>query len=436
MAREMAHDLALAPPRPLIAPWLLETAFVALLLFAFVGFEPFAVRDPLVLARGESGVTGTGDLVRQICYLTAFVIILTAAVERRGLGAFAAVPLTMALLLAWCVASALWAPDAAVTFRRASLAVIIVLSTLLSVDVLGAPRTLHLWRGVLIALLLVNWVSVFTVPNAVHQANEIDQRLVGDWRGIYFQKNIAGSCAAFSAIVFFFFALETRRKLDIFLCLAAVGFLIGTSSKSSMALLPVSLLLGLGYRWAVQNSLNRTYFALFLALFAVLAATTVALQYDAISALLSDPSSFTGRAEIWHAEAAHIADHPLLGSGFGSFADTGARSPLHPYISSPWIEAVAHGHNGYLQLLVTIGGVGFALAMLALIVLPGTAFFRRDAVPAGSKALFFTLFAFVILHNLFESDYLEGDGVAWVTFLLTLALFNVSRADAALWRRA
>ncbi len=90
------------------------------------------------------------------------------------------------------------------------------------------------------------------------------------------------------------------------------------------------------------------------------------LDADAIAKLLEDPDEFTGRAEIWAAELRYIADHPLLGAGFGTFTDTGGQSPLHNYVGASWVEAVSHGHNGYLQVLVTIGGVGFVLAMLAL----------------------------------------------------------------------
>jgi hypothetical protein len=33
----------------------------------------------------------------------------------------------------------------------------------------------------------------------------------------------------------------------------------------------------------------------------------------------------------------------------------------------------------------------------------------------------FALFVFVVLHNMMESDFLEGDGVSWTTMLLVIA---------------
>ena len=87
----------------------------------------------------------------------------------------------------------------------------------------------------------------------------------------------------------------------------------------------------------------------------------------------------------------------------------------------------SHGHNGYLQILVTTGAIGFVLALAALVVSPAIAFWKCSAVEL--KALLFALFVFLVLHNLMETDFLEGDGVAWVAYLLMLAMLgNLQRA--------
>jgi O-antigen ligase len=427
--------LAISRPRVALEPLVLDAAFVALLLFSFVGFSPFAVRDPALLATGQAA-TGSGDIVRQLCYFAVFAIIVTAAFRREGWRAFAAVPLPLALLLMWCVATALWAAEPGITMRRAGLAFVVVISTMMSVHALGADRVLKLWRYVLIGVLLVNFISIPLIPQAVHQVGEVDPKLVGNWRGLYYQKNIAGGEAAISAIVFFFFALLTRRKIDILLCAASIGFLVMTQSKSSLGLLPLAIASGLVYRAAWKSSYSRMLMTLGAVAVAFLAALTIALNYDAISSFLNDPTELTGRAEIWQAEFKYIAGHPLLGSGFGSFADTGARSPLHAYINSAWIETVAHGHSGYLQLLVTIGGVGFLLALVSLVIVPAAEFWQRDPQSLQLRALLFALFVFAVVHNFLESDFLEGDGVVWVSFLVMLGLLRSTSASQAWWRRA
>ena len=112
----------------------------------------------------------------------------------------------------------------------------------------------------------------------------------------------------------------------------------------------------------------------------------------------------------------------MLGAGFGSFADTGAASLLHAYVADKWVQNISHGHNAYLQMLVTIGLPGFALAILVFLLAPACAFWRFDPARAGIKAVLVAIFVFMVLHNFLESDFLEGDDPAWVAFLLMLAM--------------
>jgi O-antigen ligase len=91
------------------------------------------------------------------------------------------------------------------------------------------------------------------------------------------------------------------------------------------------------------------------------------------------------------------------------------------------VDAVSHGHNGYLQVFVTIGGIGFVLAILALVLAPLRRFWALDRGENAFKPMLLALFVFAILHNFMESDFLEGDGGAWVALLLVIAALN-SRA--------
>jgi O-antigen ligase len=317
-----------------------------------------------------------------------------------------------------------------VVFRRAGLEVIIVLSIFLSIETLGARKAFAIWKWLLLAILVVNWLSIPVIPAARHPGNEVDTALIGNWRGLYGHKNIAGAICAITALVFLFGRHGRGNWIGIAVALAATGFLVMAHSKSSLGFLPMALAAGMAYRISWRDGLSRAILSLItvLLLFGVGLATI--FFADDLARLLSDPREFTGRSAIWAAELAYIHDHPLLGAGFGSFADTGGLSPLHGYVGDDWVETVSHGHNGYLQLLVTIGGVGFALAMLALVVSPLRRFWRLSE--GDFKPLLFALFIFVLLHNVMESDFLEGDGVAWTTMLMVIAMLrNVDRAEKA-----
>jgi len=288
---------------------------------------------------------------------------------------------------------------------------------------------------VLTGILLVNFASILLVHQAVHLPNESDRQLIGAWRGLYFHKNIGGAVSAITALLFFFRAVETKRLMNWLIFAAAVLFTLMTQSKTSLALLPIGLLAGVLFRFTRPRSLERWLVLTAIALVAALGALTLATQLPVIERYLADPAELTGRVAIWQAEFAFVRDHPMLGAGFGSFADTGALSPLYHYATDKWVRGEAHGHNAYLQMLVTIGGIGFALAVFALVVQPALAFRRLNSPSERTFfAPLFAIFVFELFHNLFESDFLEGDGPAWGVFLLMLACLHACRFSQ--WRKA
>jgi len=424
----MAPDAMTSAPVPQtrFSFGVMDAVFVVLMLLAFVGVQPFAIRNPATdLQTGPYQMTGGGDAFRQIFYLAIFASVLGFAFLRRGFALFSAVPPMLLLLLGWCLLSAVWASAPDVAMRRAGLAIVVALSAMFSIDALGVERAMRIWRYVLAGVLIVNWASIALVHQAVHLPGEQDPGLVGDWRGLYFHKNIAGAVSAITAIVFFFTWLRSKRWLDLGVALLAVGFVVMSHSKSSLGLLPVAAVFGLVYRFAWRSALDRGIVAVAGLVAVALLVTAVVVNADILARMLEDPTEFTGRSAIWQAELAFAADHLFLGSGFGTFADTGSLSPLHNYVAGSWVEAVAHGHSGYLQILVTIGGVGLLLTALALIVAPALKFWRLDqADDLTLKAMLMALFVFGMLHNFMESDFLEGDAPAWVSYLLMLGFLH------------
>jgi len=429
----MANDaitISFMPFRGAITLRLAECAFLAFLLLIFVSLSPFAIRDPLEMATAKSAAGAAGDAWRQLSYAGAFAAIVYSALRERGIQAVQSLAPALALLLVWCLASAAWSAEPDITLRRAALATVIVLSATLSVGTLGPSRSFALLRIVLGLVLAIDWLSIALVHQAVHLANDPEPSLVGDWRGLFFHKNIAGAVSALTAIVFLFSAWQSRKLVDLLLGAAAIGFLVGTQSHSSLGILPVALAAGVIYRVAWRRPLDRLIVAVAAGLLVVASVAFAVMDQSAIMRVLADPSEFTGRTVIWQAELAFIRDHPWLGAGFGSLADTGALSPLHDYVSSNWVNSVSHGHNAYLQLCATIGIVGLTLAAFALLLGPLIAFWRGDGSGIGEKALFFAIFVFLVLHNFVESDFLEGDSPAWVCFLMVLAALRQRHASA------
>ena len=408
-----------------------EAGFVLLLLPIFGGTTPLDDRSVASLA-ARNATSASGDLIRQVSFLGTFAIILFTALRKRGLAAIRATPPSLALLMGWCIFSAVWAAEPDIVGRRAVLATIFVLSMMLSVDTLGTARAIVLWRYVVAAVIIADLASVALFQNAIHLPSDVEANLAGAWRGLHSHKNTAGAFAATSAIMFFYFAIETKRRSDILLCAASILFLVMTRSKSSLGLLPVALIAGGLYRVAWRSKLDRAIAGAAVALLLIILAVALAVQWQFVARLLEDPQNFTGRAAIWQAEFAYIRDHPLLGAGFGTFGNTGTRSPIYHYVGSGWVSQIGEGHSGYLEMLVTIGGIGFILGMTAVVVLPFLQFWRTERTDANLNAMLFAVFLFDILHNFMESDFIQVTAVQWGQLLLILALLRVSMRE---WTR-
>jgi hypothetical protein len=113
-----------------------DAGFLALLLLVFVGVSPFAVRDANALLHGADEA-GSGNLVRQASYLAVFAAAGFAGMRVKGLRIAQAIPVSLLLLLAWCIASAAWSAEPAVALRRAGLECIIVAAVFFGVSTLG-----------------------------------------------------------------------------------------------------------------------------------------------------------------------------------------------------------------------------------------------------------------------------------------------------------
>ena len=231
----MANEYALSysPPQAIDRGLLPSLAFIALLLLIFVGLDAYS--PPLQVSQ-FGGVTEAshGDIMRQAAYLGVAALVGLTALQRYGMGALRAVPVSMGLLLAWCLASALWAPEPNVVIRRAGLEVVIVVSVLLSVTAVGPKKAFLWWRWLMAVVLLVNFISIPLIPVARHLAGETDPALVGNWRGLYGHKNIAGAVCAITAILFLFTRTGWKNLIGIGIAAAAVFFLVMTRSKTSI----------------------------------------------------------------------------------------------------------------------------------------------------------------------------------------------------------
>jgi O-antigen ligase len=134
-----------------------------------------------------------------------------------------------------------------------------------------------------------------------------------------------------------------------------------------------------------------------------------------------DNDFVTGRLPIWRAAMAMFVEHPIVGTGWGTF-----QALLPAYRPEPNGFYYTHAHNDYLEVLAEGGIVGFAVVAALIFVfarrltaLLASPLSRTQRTVACCLGLSITS---VLIHSL--ADYgLRVPGVAF-TFIAVLALFT------------
>ena len=348
-----------------------------------------------------------GDTVRQVCFVLLLCAAVAAGIRARGTGFLLSVPAFVVPVLAWCWLSVLWAIDPSSAVRRIGFTTIVVLSVAYAVEAMPYRQTMG---------------TVLLLPLALHQPGETDPSLVGNWRGLQNHKNEAGAFAALCLILLVHETVRARSRVvgPILVILAGV-FLYGTQSKTAGGFVTIALGVGLLAHLSFNNPALRGPM-----LFGTAAAVVAALPFadrllSALALMFEDPASLTGRVQIWPVLLAYVADHPLLGSGYGSFWAIGDASPIFDY-GGGWVATIDHSHNGYVELLVHTGAIGFVLGVLGLVVVPFYTLFSKPLAAGVSRSLLASILAFGCLHDLLETSLLNRSNPTWVMMLVAYCL--------------
>lgn len=392
--------------------------FSLLIFITFIGISPLTTGD----YSGDGALSGTGDSARQATFIMMFVLIVATAVLTKGAQFLLEVPIALAVLLLWCWASVTWAIEPAVSFRRVLFTTIVVLSVVYCVNMLSYQQVMSSLAGWFALIVLLDWLTVQIITNAIHQANEAEPLLAGNWRGIHTHKNEAGALCAIAALLFGDLAFRSRSFITApALAALSVGFLVMTQSKTSEGAVIVAALVGLFIDRGYRNPVLRNILSIVGLCVLILLAIGFGDQAVELMAFLDDPGSLTGRVQIWPVLFRYAADHLLLGSGYGSFWAIGSASPVYED-GAEWLTTIAHAHNGYIDLLVQIGLVGLVTAVFALVVRPLYILTTQPLPPPQSRWLLASIISFCLFHDLLESSLLDRSNIIWIIMLIAYSL--------------
>ena len=401
-------------------------AYAALVIFVTMAlFGNF-----LFSGRGAEANGGGGSLVNQIVYLGALTLAVAARKPWKNPAMLLVVPLSLVLSLGWAWLSVTWSLAPAISARRAALLTVVVLTAFLTVRQVGYERTVVILRAFLLVALAASYVAAVLFPSVgiQHMTVLTERNYAGTWRGVFIDKNACGQFCVITGLFFAFGPFRQRRYLlRAAVIVLAVFLLYKTQSKTSLGVLAIALMVGLA-------AYQKRFFRLFMIPLAAYALVIGILLVGTIPApfvgALHNSDAFTGRGAIWGSLVRYLQDHWLLGSGYGAFWAIGERSPIFQTASYDWVKSVLTGHNGYLDVWVTLGLPGLLLVVAATLVIPLAKSFSRSIAPRDT-ALLSSVIVAVAGISVTESILFHTDFTTNIFLMMTIALVNEKTG----WRR-
>jgi exopolysaccharide production protein ExoQ len=390
--------------------------FLELLVLGGCGFILTQGILSLVLAPGDTRTDGNTvwKLILSVSYLSVAVMLVsyyreTLFVLRRNW--------FMVALVLLALVSCFWAAMPALVLQR-SIAVLgttllgIALAVRLSLE--GQIRLLS-WLLRIIALLSL--ACVLLLPS--YGISDLVESH-GEWRGIFSHKNGLGCVMALSVLVECQLPAHTRFSKvvkRIALLLSAV-LLVFSGSLTPMFALVGSLVFIEIYKLATRRFRIPLYAIVLAALLIVASGVTVLLvDTERITGLLGRSSDLTGRTEIWSLVMSYIPERPVLGYGYSGFWN--GASPESIAVDRVMGVVIMYSHNGYLEILLTLGAVGFLLTLGFLGTGIRRAFYSSERNRSSMDLWPLAFLFFFLLHNLAECTILWQD-LEWAICVATV----------------
>lgn len=279
-------------------------------------------------------------------------------------------------------------------------------------------------------LLLVSAVVALLIPSAGVMLNE---PYTGSWRGVFWHKNHLGAVAPFFTAVYLLSAIENLSKSrqqylvrDIFFYVISLALAILSRSAAALALLIV--LHGsvfIAYVWVRVNTRLRSLHYYGLLGLGVGALLMVVFNLDFVFGLFNRTPTLTGRVPLWiYLFNEAVLHKPWLGYGFGALWTLEEfRVGVQHLLGWPYQVVIAD--NGFLDILLHVGAVGFLPFVVVLFIFCGRSL--RHALSQRTLMSFFPLIVFVyaVFANISFSMFLETETFVWL--LIVAGLFVLVR---------
>ena len=349
----------------------------------------------LVLGTDQTAIEGSPAwrMVLAISYLGAALVLLpwyreTLFVLRRNW--------SLVSLLALAVLSTLWATMPDLVLRKTiGLVGTTLFGVALAVRVTFQEQLRMLsWLFRVLAVLSLGCVVLFPKYGISGE---------GEWMGVFGYKNALGTAMGLSLLVEWQLPAASRiaKLLKTLAMLLSAFLLLNSDSVTPGVAFGGALIFVNIYKFTTLRLRVPLYaFSVIIAALVSAGSSFVFSNSGMVMGLLGRESNLTGRTEIWRLVISFISQKPILGYGYSGFW-LGA-SPESFVVNRLMGGPVQYSHNGYLEMLLTLGAIGLLLTLVLIGTGINRALYlsRHRQVATDLWPLAFLLY--FIFHNLGE----------------------------------
>lgn len=261
----------------------------------------------------------------------------------------------------------------------------------------------------------------------------------GAWRGVFWHKNHLGSISVIFSLVFLIFALDEIGKIDgkpllyiAFYLFSLVVIFFSRSAAGYILFTLMSFFVAVAFVWLKTHQHLRTVHYYGVLSFVILVMTVVFLNLEFVLGLFNRDTSLTGRIPLWNYLIHDILAQSLwFGYGFGAIWSIASFRIATQQVLG-WGFPVAIADNGFLDILLHVGLIGFVPFLGVLIISLVRSF--KYALHHNSLLAFFPflIMVFTFFANISFSLFLETEMFVWLIVVAVLFMITKQTAPTSL----
>ena len=252
--------------------------------------------------------------------------------------------------------------------------------------------------------------------------------IVGAWQGIFPHKNGLGESMFVGFMTFYFSSLlELNRRKRIFFqicCLLSVVLIyFGQSATALMSVLFI-FITAQGLKRLSITSKKSVFLVLLFLIFTCLMLFLLLVNFNTFLTVNDKDVTLSGRTILWHTLEQFIREKPWFGYGYGSFFSGESRETNVLWQIHTW--SPVHAHNGYIQLCLNIGFVGFAVFCFGYISCLFNSLFRYLTSKDIQMLWIFLFLIYTIFLNMTEVSFFSSSNI-WIITLASIYSMKIKR---------